>query len=141
MSATQPVTVPSRGRRVVARALGLAELGHAQWFFGNCYEAIVRVPDLLAEHARASEQAMSPIGSGSPVRYYIAAAPGTLPAIVVATIAGRRDRNGRPWLVTAAMCSIAGAGVTAYLVRTVNRELPMTSRVGTLRSSKPALVC
>jgi len=103
----------------VGRALGLAELGHAQWFFGNLYEAVVRVPDLLAEH-RAP---MSPLAPGSPVRYYTTAMPASLPVVLAAAVASRRDRGSRPWLLAAAACSLAGVGITAYLVRTVNRPL------------------
>jgi len=103
----------------VGRALGLAELGHAQWFFGNLYEAIVRVPDLLAEH-RAP---MSPLAPGSPVRYYTTAMPVTFPVVLAAAVASRRDRGSLPWLLTAAAASLAGVGITAYLVRSVNRPL------------------
>ena len=106
-------------RTRVGRALGLAELAHAQWFFGNLYEAIVRVPDLLAQRPAP----MSPLGSGSPVRYYAAALPASFPVVIASAVASRRDRGGRPWLVTAAACSLAGVGITAYLVRTVNLRL------------------
>lgn len=106
-------------RDVAARALGLARWGHAQWFFGNLYEAIVRVPDHLATHTGPT----SPAGRGSPVRYYALATPATLPALAVGVVAGWRDRGSRPWLVTAAACSVAGFALTGYLVRNVNLRL------------------
>ena len=100
----------------VGRVLGVAEFAHAQWFFGNLYEAVVRVPDLLAEQPVTT----SPFGHGSPVRYYAAAVPGTFPAVLAAAVGSRRDRAS---LLAAAACSVAGAGITGYLVRTVNRRL------------------
>lgn len=106
-------------RSRVGRVLGLAELGHAQWFFGNLYEAVVRVPDLLADRPGP----MPVLGRGSPVRYFAVSLPGTLPAVLAAAVASRRDRAVRPWLLTAAACSLAGLGLTGYLVRTVNRSL------------------
>jgi hypothetical protein len=120
--------VAPRRHRIAARVLGLAQLAHAHWFFGNLYEAVVKIPDLLASQARSSEQAMSPSGPGSPVRYYAAAAPATLPALVVAAVVGWSDRSRRPWLVAAAACSISGIASTAYLVRTVNVRLFFTNQ-------------
>lgn len=59
--------------RVAVGLLALAQVGHAQWFLGNLYEAIVKVPDLLARHDAGSNRdgkgALSPFGPGSPVRY------------------------------------------------------------------------
>ena len=87
-----------RGNRVAVRVLQLAQLGHAQWLFGNLYEAVVKVPDLLATRARGRVPAMSPTDPGSPMRYY--AAPATAPAVVAAAVVGRSDRSSRPWLAT-----------------------------------------
>jgi hypothetical protein len=33
----------------IATILSVAQLGYAHWFFGNLYEAIVKVPSRLAE--------------------------------------------------------------------------------------------
>lgn len=71
---------------------------------------------------------MSPLGSGSPVRYYAVAAPVTFPATLAATIASWEHRSSRPWLLTATVCSISGVAVTAYLVRTVNTKLFFDTR-------------
>lgn len=109
--------------RVAGRLLGLAQLGHANWFFGNLYEAIVQVPDLLASYRRSTDQAMSPVGPGSPVRYYAATVPATFPALIAAAVVAWDDRRSRPWLITAAACSVSGAALTAYLVPTVNMKL------------------
>jgi hypothetical protein len=127
--------------RVASSLLGLAQLGHAQWFFGNLYEAVVKVPDLLASRGRGTDPPLSPVGPGSPVRYYAAAVPATFPAVIAAAVAGWDNRSSRPWLVTAAACSVCGAAVTAYLVPAVNlklffsnQELTATEREDLLRT-------
>lgn len=114
----------STRRRVAVALCGLAQLGHAHWFFGNLYEAIVKVPDRLALSVHTDvEQAVSPLGPGSPVRYYAAAAPATLPAVLAAGVFGWDDRNSRAMLAAAAGCSILGGAAGAYLVRAVNMRL------------------
>ncbi|MET9019556.1 anthrone oxygenase family protein [Actinopolymorpha sp. NPDC004070] len=105
-----------RRRRLTGRLLTLAQLGHAHWFFGNLYEAVVRVPDRLAAGAEC-ERAHSPLGPGSPLRYYVPAVPATFPASLAAVWSGWDDcPESRRWLVVAASCSISGAAVTAVLV-------------------------
>lgn len=41
--------LPAARPKRVAALLTIAQLGYAQWFFGNLYEAVVRVPDRLAK--------------------------------------------------------------------------------------------
>ncbi|BBZ73215.1 hypothetical protein MPRS_43080 [Mycobacterium paraseoulense] len=58
----------------LSRLLGLAQLGHAHWLFGNIYEAVVKIPDRLAAEPRpATREGGSPRSSllapGSPLRY------------------------------------------------------------------------
>ena len=109
---------------LAVRALDVSRLGHAQWFFGNLYEAVVRVPDLMASPSPSPEgAARSPAGPGSPVRYYAAATPATLPALLAAAVAGWPERRARPWLVLAAAGSAAGLGITVYVVRAINLRL------------------
>lgn len=116
---------PPRRRRLAAALPGLTQLGHAHWFFGNLYEAVVKIPDRLASHdsPRGSEGAVSPFGPGSPVRYYAAAAPATSPAVIAAAVLGWGNRSSRPWLVSAVACSVLGSAATAYLVRAINLKL------------------
>ncbi|MFD2077762.1 protein of unknown function [Actinopolymorpha cephalotaxi] len=115
-----------RRRRFTGRLLTLAQVGHAHWLFGNLYEAVVRVPDRLAgavDGARVS----SPLGPGSPLRYYVPAVPATFPAALAALWAGWDDGpEARRWLAVAASCSVSGAAVTAVLVR-LNLRLFFTS--------------
>lgn len=114
-----------RRRGMTAALLGLAQIGHAHWFFGNLYEATVKVPGHLASRNSSSstERGLSLFGPGSPTRYYVPAVPVTFPAAVAALISGWTSRNGRWWLVATAACSISGGVATTYLVRTVNMKL------------------
>jgi hypothetical protein len=122
-----PETAAAGGvrRHLAANLLALSQYGHAAWFFGNLYEAVVQVPERLAapDPGRPGRRTASPLGPGSPVRYYAAAAPATLPPLLAAVALGWASRAGRGWLLTSAACSITGAAATAYLVRTVNLKL------------------
>lgn len=50
------------------RFLYVAEFTHAYWFFGNLYEALVKVPDRVAPSEARRELPRSPFGTGSPGR-------------------------------------------------------------------------
>lgn len=115
---------PGQGR---SRWAGPARAGLAYWFFGNLYEAVVDIPALLAD----AQQQRAPrlLGPGSPVRYYVPAAPLTLIATGAALIEGWRSHGDRRVITTAAASMVAATAVTAYLVRTVNVRL--------LRSHEP----
>lgn len=107
--------------RAAASLLAVTQFGHAHWFFGNLYEAVVNVPELLARQRSGS--AASPFGRGSPTRYYALTAPAGIPALLAAVPAGWPARDCRSWLVLAATSSVTGGAVTAYLVRSVNLRL------------------
>jgi hypothetical protein len=98
------------------RLLAVARAGQAGWFFGNLYEAVVPVPDHLTP-------AGTPLGPGSPVRYYAAVAPAAVPALLAAVASGWPARDARPWLALSAACTLTGVAATAHLVRTVNLRL------------------
>lgn len=110
---------PSARSRIGAISLTLTQLGLAQWFFGNLYEAVVKVPDLQS----ASDRATTPLGAGSPVRYYIVSMATAFPALLAVAATTWGDRRSRPWVGAAASCSLIGVGLTAYLVRAVNLRL------------------
>jgi hypothetical protein len=114
-----------RRRRAAAHLLGLVQFGHAAWLFGNLYEAIVKVPDRLAapDPGHSGAQRVSPLGPGSPVRYYAAAATAAFPPQLAAVLLGWDSPRSRRWLVTSAACSITAAAATGYLVRAVNLKL------------------
>jgi len=98
-----------------------ARLGQAAWFFGNLYEGLVGVPQLLA-HAQP-RRAPGLIAPGSPIRYYAPAAPLAFGATTV-TLVNRWHSGGDRRLITAtAVSTAAAAGLTAYLIRSVNLRL------------------
>ena len=63
-----------------------AGLGQASWFFGNLYEAVVDIPQLLLDAQRQRRPGLT--SPGSPLRYYAPVAPLT----IVATTAALIDR-------------------------------------------------
>jgi hypothetical protein len=110
----------------VATLLTIARLGYAHWFFGNLYEAMVRVPDRLAkapEPGAEDRRLASVLSAGSPVRYYLPGVPVVIGATLSALVAGWTSRTDRPWLGAAALSAISGVIATAYLVRAVNLKL------------------
>jgi Domain of unknown function (DUF1772) len=94
-------------------------LGLAHWFFGNLYEDVVRMPARIAEHPPAG----GPFAAGSPVRYYLPAAPVTLATTLACVAAGWRRRACRPALAAAGLLTATGAALTGHLVRAVNLRL------------------
>jgi hypothetical protein len=118
-------TSATRQARCTATLLELAQLAHAQWFFGNVYEAVVRVPERLADSVRdgIDQRPTSLLGAGSPVRYYVPAAPVAVASTLGAVIAARGNARGRRWLAISSGCWRSGAAITAYLVRKVNITL------------------
>lgn len=121
-----PAGPSRRRRRATAALLALARLGYAHWFFGNLYEAVVRVPDHLARTGTAAAEDGRPtalLRPGSPVAYYVPGAPITVGATLGALVAGWDTPGDRRWLATAAACTLSGVAATAYLVRAVNLRL------------------
>ncbi|WP_232667149.1 anthrone oxygenase family protein [Pseudonocardia sp. TRM90224] len=93
--------------------LTIARAANAHWFFGNLYEELVRMPDRLADE-HDSGRARLP----SPVRYYVPALPALVGGAVAAAVTGRRG-PARGALATAAVSTVAGVGLTGFVVRTV----------------------
>ena len=124
----------TRQARRTATLLELAQFAHAQWFFGNVYEAIVRVPERLADSVsdRIDRRPTSLLGAGSPVRYYVPAAPVAVASTLGAVITARGNARGRRWLAISSGCWVSGAALTAYLVRKVNIRLFFASDAATL---------
>lgn len=114
---------PARRDVLVDRLLDVAELSHAHWFFGNLYEAVVKIPHRVAAAGASRELPRSPFGAGSPGRYYAPIAPMNAPAAIAALAAGWKPANTRAWLIVAAASSTTGAVATAYLLRSINPEL------------------
>ena len=101
-------------REVLAdRLLDVAEFTHAHWFFGNLYEALVKVPHRVAASEASQELPRTPFGAGSPGRYYVPIAPLNTPAAFGALLAGWNRPRTRASLVVAATSSAVGAAATA----------------------------
>lgn len=113
-----------RRRDVFAdQLLDVAEFSHAHWFFGNLYEALVKVPDRVAASEPSRELPRSPFGAGSPGRYYAPVAPINAPAVIGALIAGWNHQPSRTSLLVAAASSATGAAATVYVLRFLNPRL------------------
>jgi hypothetical protein len=105
--------------RHIARLQTAARLGLAHWFFGNLYEEVVRMPARIADHPSPG----GPFAPGSPVRYYLPAAPVTLATTLACVAAGWHRRADRQTLAAAGLLTATGAALTGHLVRAVNLRL------------------
>ncbi|MGX9791236.1 hypothetical protein [Mycobacterium sp. MMS18-G62] len=103
------------------RWVAVARLGQLHWILGNVYEAVVDVPSLLADAHPNREPGL--LSAGSPLRYYLPAAPITFVATGVALADDWRSGGDRRLTATAAAGTASAAALTAYLVRTVNLRL------------------
>ena len=104
----------------------LALLLLAQWFFGNLYEAVAIVPNLMSLidlKSRAGE-ALFETKTRSPIAYYVPASALALPLLTILTVTALlRHTAGVPYIVSACGFVIAGGALTVYIVRSVNLEL------------------
>jgi hypothetical protein len=103
--------------------LGIAQIAYAQWFFGNLYEWIVRVPSHLAEDGHLE----SVLSAGSPVLYYLPCLAIVIGATVAALITGWKCRMERRRFSVLALSVSAGLFATAYLVWAVNLKVFMVN--------------
>lgn len=99
----------------------VARFGQVYWFFGNLYEAVVDVPQLLADaHDQRPPRVLGP---GSPVRYYAPVAPLTLAATAATLIDRWREGGSKSMIAATAVSTVSAVAMTGYLVRTVNLPL------------------
>jgi hypothetical protein len=116
----------SRRSSVPAVLLTIGQLACAHNFFGNVYEAMVRVPHRLsADHATidGDQRLPSLFSQGSPVRYYLPSVPISVGATFAALLTRRRDPHDRRWLGAAAAALVVSSALTGYLIRNVNIKL------------------
>ncbi len=118
--------LPSAQQKLVVTLLALCQLGYAHWFFGNLYEAVVRIPDRLAkdyEPGVEDRRLPSVLSLGSPLRYYLPGIPVVIGATLSALVAGWRSRDNRLLLGAAAVSAFSGVAATIYQVSAVNLKL------------------
>src|SRR4051794_11359378 len=104
-------------RRHLATTLRVLALGYLYWLFGNLYEAVVKVPDLLARAPLTSA-----VGVGSPIRYYVPAIVLVVGALGTALVL-TRTRMERTSLIVISASLLAALFITAYSVKVVNLRL------------------
>jgi hypothetical protein len=100
-----------------------AQLGQAAWFFGNLYEGLVGMPQLLAETGAARDRGL--LAVGSPVRYFAPVAPLAVAANALALVDRWRSSEDadRHRIAVAGASTAASVGISAYLIRVVNIPL------------------
>ncbi|MDR0359594.1 MAG: DUF1772 domain-containing protein [bacterium] len=99
----------------------VALVGLTAWFFGNLYEGLVGVPQLLAgSHSRRERGVLA---VGSPVRYFAPVAGVALAPTVVSLVRAGRRGASPPLIGVAAACVASAVGLSGYLIRTVNLPL------------------
>lgn len=110
-------------RQLQARLARAARLGQAAWFFGNLYERLVGMPQLLADTSATRGRGL--LSAGSPVRYFVPVAPLAVAANAVSLIGtwhNNEDGEGHRVAVAAAMTT-ASVGISAHLIRSINIPL------------------
>jgi hypothetical protein len=114
--------------------LNLARVGQAQAFFGNVYEAVVKVPHTFAENRELAGR--TPFRRGNPTLYFVPAGPVTLAASVAALAVGEQDRR---WLGASTTATVAAGALTAYVVTKVNHPLLLNEKAPTAQEREVLL--
>jgi hypothetical protein len=124
-------TRPSFSWRTTAR------LGLTAWFFGNLYEGLVGMPQLLADaQPRRAPRLMGP---GSPVRYYAPAAPLAVAGTAVSLVQSWKSGGDRRLITLTTISMASAAALTAYLIRSVNLHL-LTSEVALSEQTRQRMI-
>ena len=113
-------------RRAGGRQRGLlwsraARLGQAAWLFGNLYEGMIGMPQVLAD-ARSVRPA-GLLAEGSPVRYFVPVAGIALAPTGITLTQSWRTGADRRLIAATATCLGVALVLSAYLIRTVNVPL------------------
>lgn len=119
-----------RRHRLTIALSTLAQLGYAHGFFGNLYEAVVRIPHRLSggHDPEGTDQRMQSLFSrGSPARYYLPGVPLTVASTLGALLAGWDTRRDRLPLGAAAAFAMSAGALTGYIVRALNLKLFVAS--------------
>jgi hypothetical protein len=112
-------------RRITDSLLAAARVGHAHLFFGNVYEAVVKVPHVFAHHRdlAVGSEPKKMLQPGNPTLYFVPSGPATLAATVAAAAFGWQERRNRPWLAVSAAATVSIGLATVYVVRAINQPL------------------
>lgn len=98
-----------------------AQFGQAAWFFGNLYEGLVGLPQLLADARPARSPGI--LAVGSPVRYFAPVAAVALGPTAITLVESWRAGADRR-LIAATAASVGSAlTLSAYLIRAINVPL------------------
>jgi hypothetical protein len=97
----------------------VARFGRAAWFFGNAYEAVVAVPQLIAS---ANRQA-GILATGSPVRYFAPIAPAAVGGTAAVLVQSWRSGGDRRLIMASTATLGATLGLSAYLIASINVRL------------------
>jgi hypothetical protein len=111
----------------------VARFGRAAWFFGNAYEAVVAVPQLIA---RANRQA-GILATGSPVRYFAPIAPAAVGGTAAVLIQSWRTGGDRRVIMASTATLGAALGLSAYLIASINVPL-LRGEIG--EEARPRLI-
>ena len=111
----------------------VARFARAAWFFGNAYEAVVAVPQLIAS---ANRQA-GILATGSPLRYFAPIAPAALGGTAAVLVQSWRTGGDRRAIVASAATLGAAVGLSAYLIASINVPL---LRGEIVREAQPRLI-
>jgi hypothetical protein len=98
----------------------------AHWFFGNLYEAVAFMPNLMSilELKARAGKALFKTKWASPVAYYVPAGALTLGmSFALAAAALLRHQRGSSYLLAACGLLFLGGALTFYTVRHVNLDL------------------
>lgn len=111
----------------------------AQWFFGNLYEAVALVPNLVSlfKLTNRSGEALFKSKMRSPVAYYVPAVALVVPIeIKLAVVSVRDHAPGAGFIVASCILHFVGIGITFYMVRNINLYLFFKPQVDLLRTRK-----
>lgn len=106
-------------------SLRAARLGQTAWLFGNLYEALVGIPQLLVA---AKDCPSGLLTAGSPVRYYLPFAPPAVIGTTVTLFTAWRSGSDRRVIAASAASGATALALSGYLIRTVNQPLLSGSR-------------
>lgn len=99
----------------------VGQVGQAAWLFGNLYEGVVGMPQLLTDARPHRRPGL--LTSGSPVRYFAPVAPMAVGATGTTLVRCWRAGGDRRLIAAAAGGAGVALALSGYLIRVVNLPL------------------